>query len=135
MPAQHRRARRETLHAAQANPCRSMTHARQAYLILTDAQHLVWRLLTLPFRPCHHPRSGCSPAFRAATFAGIGDGRSGLGDEMSRLAIACCALFVLVFTGGLNPEPKHEGLLLVSLTLLIYMAAFSVTKAKKKQKS
>ena len=54
---------------------------------------------------------------------------------MSRLAIACCALFVLVFTGGLNPEPKHEGLLLVSLTLLIYMAAFSVTKAKKKQKS
>lgn len=47
---------------------------------------------------------------------------------MSRLAIALVALFVLVFTGGLNPAPQHEGLLLISLTLLMYMAAFSVTK-------
>lgn len=53
---------------------------------------------------------------------------------MSRLGIAVCALFVLVFTGGLNPHPEHEGLLLLSLTLLLYMAAFSATK-KKKQKS
>jgi len=51
---------------------------------------------------------------------------------MSRLAIAICALFMLVFTGGLNPEPQHEGLLLLSLTLLIYMAAFSATKKKQK---
>jgi hypothetical protein len=57
-----------------------------------------------------------------------------LGDRMSRLAIAMCALFMLVFSGGLNPEPRHEGVLLLSLTLLIYMAAFSATK-KKKQKS
>jgi len=56
----------------------------------------------------------------------------GLGDRMSRLAIAICALFMLVFTGGLNPEPQHEGLLLLSLTLLIYMAAFSATKKKQK---
>jgi hypothetical protein len=55
-----------------------------------------------------------------------------LGDRMSRLAIAICALFLLVFTGGLNPEPQHEGLLLLSLTLLIYMAAFSATKKKQK---
>jgi len=39
---------------------------------------------------------------------------------------------MLVFTGGLNPEPQHEGLLLLSLTLLIYMAAFSATKKKQK---
>lgn len=51
---------------------------------------------------------------------------------MSRLAIALIALFVLVFTGGLNPAPQHEGLLLISLTLLMYMAAFSVTKKKRK---
>lgn len=56
------------------------------------------------------------------------------GTTMSRLGIAVCALFVLVFTGGLNPHPEHEGLLLLSLTLLLYMAAFSATK-KKKQKS
>jgi hypothetical protein len=56
----------------------------------------------------------------------------GLGDGMSRLGIAICALFMLVFTGGLNPEPRHEGLLLLSLTLLIYMAAFSSTKKKQK---
>lgn len=56
------------------------------------------------------------------------------GDEMSRLLIAVCALFVLVFTGGLNPQPQHEGLLLLSLTLLIYMAAFSATKKKQQQK-
>ena len=49
---------------------------------------------------------------------------------MSRLAIAICALFMLVFSGGLNPEPRHEGVLLLSLTLLIYMAAFSATKEK-----
>jgi hypothetical protein len=53
---------------------------------------------------------------------------------MSRLLIAICALFVLVFTGGLNPQPQHEGLLLLSLTLLIYMAAFSATKKKQQQK-
>jgi hypothetical protein len=51
---------------------------------------------------------------------------------MTRLGIALCAFFVLVFTGGLNPHPEHEGLLLVSLTLLIYMAAFSATKKKNK---
>lgn len=51
---------------------------------------------------------------------------------MSRLAIASCGLLVLVFTGGLNPNPQHEGLLLISLTLLIYMAAFSATKKKQK---
>jgi len=56
----------------------------------------------------------------------------GLGDRMSRLAIAMCALFMLVFSGGLNPEPRHEGVLLLSLTLLIYMAAFSATKKKQK---
>ena len=60
----------------------------------------------------------------------------GMGDKMSRLVIALCALFVLVFTGGLNPQPQHEGLLLLSLTLLIYMAAFSATKKQQqKQKS
>jgi hypothetical protein len=53
---------------------------------------------------------------------------------MTRLGIAFCALLVLIFTGGLNPHPDHEGLLLFSLTLLLYMAAFSATK-KKKQKS
>ena len=51
---------------------------------------------------------------------------------MRRLGIALCALLVLVFTGGLNPEPQHEGLLLLSLTILLYMAAFSVTKKKQK---
>jgi len=54
---------------------------------------------------------------------------------MSRLAIAICALFMLVFSGGLNPEPRHEGVLLLSLTLLIYMAAFSATKKKQKSGS
>jgi hypothetical protein len=38
-----------------------------------------------------------------------------------------------LFTGGLNPQPQHEGLLLMSLTLLIYMAAFSATKKKQQQ--
>jgi len=51
---------------------------------------------------------------------------------MRRLGIALCALLVLVFTGGLNPEPQHEGLLLLSLTILLYMAAFSATKKKQK---
>jgi hypothetical protein len=51
---------------------------------------------------------------------------------MRRLGIALCALLVLVFTGGLNPEPRHEGLLLLSLTILLYMAAFSATKKKQK---
>jgi hypothetical protein len=50
---------------------------------------------------------------------------------MSRLGIAFCALFIFVFSGGLNPAAKHEGLLLVSLTLLLYMAAFSVSKKRK----
>ena len=54
------------------------------------------------------------------------------GTEMRRLGIALCALLVLVFTGGLNPEPQHEGLLLLSLTILLYMAAFSATKKKQK---
>jgi hypothetical protein len=51
---------------------------------------------------------------------------------MKRLGIALCALLVLIFTGGLNPEPRHEGLLLLSLTILLYMAAFSATKKKQK---
>ena len=51
---------------------------------------------------------------------------------MRRLGIALCALLVLIFTGGLNPEPRHEGLLLLSLTILLYMAAFSATKKKQK---
>jgi len=51
---------------------------------------------------------------------------------MRRLGIALCALLVLIFTGGLNPEPQHEGLLLLSLTILLYMAAFPVTKKKQK---
>ena len=51
---------------------------------------------------------------------------------MRRLGIALCALLVLIFTGGLNPEPQHEGLLLLSLTILLYMAAFSVTEKKQK---
>jgi hypothetical protein len=51
---------------------------------------------------------------------------------MRRLGIALCALLVLIFTGGLNPEPQHEGLLLLSLTILLYMAAFSATKKKQK---
>jgi hypothetical protein len=50
---------------------------------------------------------------------------------MSRLGIAFCALVIFVFSGGLNPAAKHEGLLLVSLTLLLYMAAFSVSKKRK----
>ena len=54
------------------------------------------------------------------------------GTEMRRLGIALCALLVLIFTGGLNPEPQHEGLLLLSLTILLYMAAFSATKKKQK---
>jgi hypothetical protein len=62
----------------------------------------------------------------------VRSGRREWGDKMSRLAIALIALFVLVFTGGLNPAPQHEGLLLISLTLLMYMAAFSVTKKKRK---
>jgi len=51
---------------------------------------------------------------------------------MRRLGIALCTLLVLIFTGGLNPEPQHEGLLLLSLTILLYMAAFSATKKKQK---
>ena len=51
---------------------------------------------------------------------------------MRRLGIALCALLVLIFTGGLNPQPQHEGLLLLSLTILLYMAAFSATKKKQK---
>jgi len=51
---------------------------------------------------------------------------------MRRLGIALCAMLVLIFTGGLNPEPQHEGLLLLSLTILLYMAAFSATKKKQK---
>jgi hypothetical protein len=51
---------------------------------------------------------------------------------MRRLGIALCALLVLIFTGGLNPEPQHEELLLLSLTILLYMAAFSATKKKQK---
>jgi hypothetical protein len=51
---------------------------------------------------------------------------------MRRLGIALCALLVLIFTGGLNLEPRHEGLLLLSLTTLLYMAAFSATKKKQK---
>ena len=54
------------------------------------------------------------------------------GAGMRRLGIALCALLVLIFTGGLNPEPQHEGLLLLSLTILLYMAAFSATEKKQK---
>ena len=107
-----------------------------AFRILTDPQHL-FAVCLVPFQSVRSSNEGSGEIPGGAIRIGIAGrpvitGIRGSGDEMSRLGIAICALFMLVFTGGLNPEPRHEGLLLLSLTLLIYMAAFSSTKKKQK---